>query len=196
MMNWGRCQVRTGIIVMVALLAAVFGVTEAVAAEGGGGWRPVYDLIMRWVNFAILVFVIVKFARRPLKNFLAGKGEEISAQIRDLDVEKNQLVERVRQTEKDLADSTGRLEEIKERIVQLGERRKQEIIAEAHQESLIIMENAKRKIEGRLNRAQSSLRAEMIDSAAELALERLPGIITAEDNQKLLQRYMAEAAVD
>jgi F-type H+-transporting ATPase subunit b len=181
---------------MVTLLAAVFGVTEAVAAEGGGGWRPVYDLVMRWVNFAILVFVIVKFARRPLKNFLAGKGEEISAQIRDLDVEKNQLVERVRQTEKDLADSTGRLEEIKERIVQLGERRKQEIIAEAEQESRIIMENAKRKIEGRLNRAQSSLRAEIIDAAADLALERLPGIITAEDNQKLLQRYMAEAAVD
>ena len=196
MMNWGRCQIRTGTIVMVTLLAAVFGVTEAVAAEGGGGWRPVYDLIMRWVNFAILVFVIVKFARRPLKNFLAGKGEEISAQIRDLDVEKNQLVERVRQTEKDLADSTGRLEEIKERIVQLGERRKQEIIAEAEQESRIIMENAKRKIEGRLNRAQSSLRAEIIDAAADLALERLPGIITAEDNQKLLQRYMAEAAVD
>lgn len=196
MMNRGRCRIRTGIVIMVALLAAVYGVTEAAAAEGGGSWRPTYDLIMRWVNFAILVFVIVKFARRPLKNFLSGKGEEISAQIRELDVEKNQLVERVRQAEKELEDSTSRLEEIKGRIVQLGERRKQEIIDEAHQESRIIMENAKRKIEGRLIRAQKSLRDEMIDSAAELALERLPGIITAEDNQKLLQRYMTEAAVD
>lgn len=196
MMNRGRCRIRTGIVIIVALLAAVYGVTEAAAAEGGGSWRPTYDLIMRWVNFAILVFVIVKFARRPLKNFLSGKGEEISAQIRELDVEKNQLVERVRQAEKELEDSTSRLEEIKGRIVQLGERRKQEIIDEAHQESRIIMENAKRKIEGRLIRAQKSLRDEMIDSAAELALERLPGIITAEDNQKLLQRYMTEAAVD
>jgi len=189
-----RCRTRTGIIVMVALLVVFSGVGEALAAEGSGGWRSTYDLVMRWVNFAILAFVIVKFARLPLKNFLSGKGQEISLQIRRLEDEKNQLVQRVRQAENELEDSTGRLLEIKERIVQSGERRKQEILAEAHQESQIIMENAKRKIEGRLLQAQSVLRAEMIDAAADLALEKLPGMVTAEDNQKLLQSYMAQAA--
>lgn len=189
-----RCRTRTGIIVMVALLVVFSGVGEALAAEGSGGWRSTYDLVMRWVNFAILAFVIVKFARLPLKNFLSGKGQEISLQIRRLEDEKNQLVQRVRQAENELGDSTGRLLEIKERIVQSGERRKQEILAEAHQESQIIMENAKRKIEGRLLQAQSVLRAEMIDAAADLALEKLPGMVTAEDNQKLLQSYMAQAA--
>ena len=191
-----RCRTRTGIIVMVALLIVFSGVGEALAAEGSGGWRSTYDLVMRWVNFAILAFVIVKFARLPLKNFLSGKGQEISIQIRRLEDEKNQLVERVRQAENELEDSTGRLIEIKERIVQSGERRKQEILAEAHQESQIIMENAKRKIEGRLLQAQSVLRAEMIDAAADLALEKLPGMVTAEDNQKLLQSYMAQAAAE
>lgn len=189
-----RCRTRTGIIVMVALLVVFSGVGEALAAEGSGGWRSTYDLVMRWVNFAILAFVIVKFARLPLKNFLSGKGQEISLQIRRLEDEKNQLVQRVRQAENELEDSTGRVLEIKERIVQSGERRKQEILAEAHQESQIIMENAKRKIEGRLLQAQSVLRAEMIDAAADLALEKLPGMVTAEDNQKLLQSYMAQAA--
>ena len=194
-MTFGRrCHIRAGTIVLVALLFTICGAAEAVGAESGGGWRATYDLIMRWVNFAILVFVIVKFARRPLKNFLSGKGEEISLQIRQLEDEKSQLVQRVRQAEKELEDNTARLDEIKERIVQLGERRKQEIIAEAQLESQIIMENAKRKIAGRLMRAQYTLRAEMVDAAADLALERLPAIITAEDNQNLLKRYMAEAA--
>ena len=191
-----RCRTRAGIIVMVALLIVFSGVGEALAAESSGGWRSTYDLVMRWVNFAILAFVIVKFARLPLKNFLSGKGQEISLQIRRLEDEKNQLVQRVRQAENELEDSTGRLLEIKERIVQSGERRKQEILAEAHQESQIIMENAKRKIEGRLLQAQSVLRAEMIDAAADLALEKLPGMVTAEDNQKLLQSYMAQAATE
>ena len=195
-----RCKVRnpirTGTIALIALLTIFFGVAEALAAESSGDWRSTYDLIMRWVNFAILVFVIVKFARLPLKNFLSGKGEEISLQIRELEDEKNQLLQQVRQAEKDLEDNTDRVREIKDRIVQLGERRKQEIIAEAHQESQIIMENARRKIEGRILQAQSSLREDMIDTAAEVALEKLPGIITAEDNQKLLQRYMARAASD
>lgn len=190
-----RCPIRAGIIFLVALLIFFSGVATALAAESSG-WRSTYDLIMRWVNFAILVFVIVKFARRPLQNFLSGKGKEISLQIQRLEEEKNQLVQRVRQAEKELEDNTGRLGEVRERIVQLGERRKQEIISEAHRESQIIMENAKRKIAGRLHQAQSTLRAEMIDTAADLALERLPGIVTAEDNQKLLQRYMARAGTE
>jgi F-type H+-transporting ATPase subunit b len=190
------CRIRAGVIVVVGLLIVFSGVGEALAAESSAGWRSTYDLVMRWVNFAILVFVIVKFARLPLKNFLSGKGQEISLQIRRLEDEKNQLVQRVRQAENELEDSTGRLAEIKERIVQSGERRKQEILAEAHQESQIIMANAKRKIEGRLIQAQSVLRAEMIDAAADLALEKLPGLVTAEDNQKLLQSYMAQAATD
>ncbi len=191
-----RCRHLTGIVVSITLLVFFSGVLEVFAAESSGGWRPTYDLVMRWVNFAILVFVIVKFARLPLKNFLSGKGKEISLKIQNLEEEKNQLVQRVRQAEKDLEDNSGRLDEVRERIVKMGERRKQEIINEAHQESKIIMANAKRKIAGRLRQAQSTLRAEMIDTAADLALEKLPGIVTAEDNQKLLQRYMARAGTD
>ncbi len=189
-------HIRAEIVFLVALLIFFSGVASAFAAESSSGWRPTYDLIMRWVNFAILVFVIVKFARLPLKNFLSGKGKEISRQIQRLEEEKNQLVQRVRQAEKELEDNTGRLEEIRARIVRLGERRKQELIDDAHQESQIIMENAKRKIQGRLLQAQSTLRAEMIDTAADLALEKLPGIVTAADNQKLLQQYMARAGTE
>lgn len=191
-----RCHIRTGIRLLVTILIFFTGSAVAFAAESNGGWRPTYDLIMRWANFAILVFVIIKFARRPLQKFLSGKGEEISHQIKSLEDEKNQLVERVRQAEMELEDSSGRMAELKERIVQMGERRKQEIIGEAHQESHNIMENAKRKNLGRLAQARNALRADMIDTAADLVLDQLPGIITAEDNQKLLQQYMAQAAID
>jgi len=189
-MSMIRCPIRWGISVLIALFVVFAGAAVAFAAESSGGWRTTYDLIMRWVNFAILVFVIVKFARRPLQNFLSGKGEEISLQIRSLEDEKNRLVERVRQAERELEDSAGRMTALKERIVKMGERRKQQIIAEAHQESQIIMENAKQKNEGQIAQAKNALRAEMIDAAADLVLERLPGVITAEDNQKLLQNYM------
>ena len=194
MTSMKRCHIRSGISVLFTLLFFFFWVTVALAAEGNGGWRSTYDLIMRWVNFAILVFVIVKFARRPLKKFLSSKGDEISIQIRSLEEEKNQLVERVRQAEKELDDSTGRITELKQRIVQMGERRKQEIIADAHHESQIIMENAKRKNVGRLAQARNSLRSEMIDAAADMVMNRLPDIITKEDNKKLLQKYMVQAA--
>ena len=32
---------------------------EAFAAEKTNNWRPTYDLVMRWVNFGIIVFLYI-----------------------------------------------------------------------------------------------------------------------------------------
>jgi F-type H+-transporting ATPase subunit b len=181
----------------ITVMAAVFlwtGTADALAADDGGGWRSVYDLIMRWVNFALLAFVIVKFARRPLKNFLDGKSKDIAVQIRGLEEEKEQLLQKVRDAQKDLETNAARLEEVKQRIVRMGERRKQEIIAEAQKESRIIMDSAQQKIEGQIIRARNTLRAEMVDAATEKAHKKLPGLVTADDNQKLLEQFLFQVA--
>lgn len=186
---------RADLIILTALLFLSAGAVEVLAADGGGGWRPTYDIIMKWVNFGILVLIFFKFARRPLKNFLSDKKNEISLQIKKLEDEKDRLHQRVREAETELEKNVVRLEELKERIVQMGERRKVEIIEDARQESRMLLESAKQKIEGRIIRARNRLRAEMIDAAAEVALEKLPGLVTEDDNQKLMEQFMARAVV-
>jgi F-type H+-transporting ATPase subunit b len=167
---------RASLIILTALFFLSTGVVEVLAAEGDGGWRPTYDIIMKWVNFGILAFIFFKFARRPLKNFLSDKKNEISLQI-----------------ETELEENVLRLEELKERIVQTGEKRKLEIIEDARQESRMIIESAKQKMEGRIIQARNRLRAEMIDAATEIALDKLPGLVTEDDNQKLLEQFMTHA---
>ena len=78
---------RAGLIILTVLFFLLAGAVEVLAAEGGGGWRPTYDIIMKWVNFGILAFIFFKFARRPLKNFLSDKKNEISLQIKKLEDE-------------------------------------------------------------------------------------------------------------
>ncbi len=185
---------RSALVALMALVFLLAAAVEVMAAEGGGGWRPTYDIIMKWLNFAILVFLFIKFARRPLKNFLSDKREEIALQIKTLADEKNRLQQRIREAKTELKESVVRLEELKERIVQMGERRKLEIIEDARQESRMIIESTKQKIEGRIILARNRLKAEMIDAAVEKALEQLPGIMTADDNQKLLEQFMVRAA--
>lgn len=184
---------RAGLIILTALFFLSAGAVEVLAAEGGGGWRPTYDIIMRWVNFGILAFIFFKFARRPLKNFLSDKKNEISLQIKQLEDEKDRLLQRVREAETEMEENVVRLEELKQRIVQTGERRKLEILEDARQESRMIIEGAKQKMEGRVIRARNRLRAEMIDAAAEMALDKLPGLVTEDDNRKLLEQFMATA---
>ena len=184
---------RAGLIILTALFFLSAGAVEVLAAEGGGGWRPTYDIIMRWVNFGILAFIFFKFARRPLKNFLSDKKNEISLQIKQLEDEKDRLLQRVREAETEMEENVVRLEELKQRIVQTGERRKLEILEDARQESRMIIEGAKQKMEGRVIRARNRLRAEMIDAAAEMALDKLPVLVTEDDNRKLLEQFMATA---
>ena len=184
---------RAGLIILTALFILSTGAVEVLAAEGGGGWRPTYDIIMKWVNFGILAFIFFKFARRPLKNFLSDKKNEISLQIKNLEDEKDRLLQRVREAETELEENVVRLEGLKNRIVQTGERRKLEIIEDARQESRMIIESSKQKMEGRIIQARDRLRAEMVDAAAEMALDKLPGLVTEDDNRKLLEQFMAHA---
>ena len=162
------------------------------AAEGAGGFRPTWDLIMRWANFIILVGVIVKFARRPLADFISGKQDEVAFELKRLEEQKNEASSRVKDVHTQLEDSRERFENIKASIIRQGEARKQEIIEQARNESQILLEGTRRKIDYRLQAAKYKLRSEMVDSAIELALEKLPQQITEEDNQKLLEKYLAE----
>jgi F-type H+-transporting ATPase subunit b len=184
---------RACLIILTAFFILSARAVEVLAADGGGGWRPTYDIIMKWVNFGILAFIFFKFVRRPLKNFLSDKKNEISLQIKKLEDEKDRLLQRVREAETEMEENVVRLEGLKERIVQMGERRKLEIIEDARQESRMIIESAKQKMEGRIIQARNRLRAEMIDAAAEMALDKLPGLVTEDDNRKLLEQFMAHA---
>lgn len=178
------CCLSTGFILVFILASG------ALAADQTGGWRPTYDLIMRWLNFVILALVLIKFARRPLIDFLTGKKKEIARNIQRMEEEKEQAALKVAEVHKKLEDSSIRFENLKERIIRQGERRKQAIIDEAHRESKILLEGAKRKIDSQMMQAQSTLRAEMIELAVNLAIERLPGHLTEEDNQKLLDQFL------
>jgi F-type H+-transporting ATPase subunit b len=180
--------------ISAALVLVIWLAPGALAADQTGGWRPTYDLVMRWLNFVILALVLIKFARRPLIDFLTGKKKEIARDIQRMEKEKEKAALKVAEVHKKLADSSIRFEELKERIIRQGEKRKRAIIAEAHRESEILLEGAKRKIDSQVLQAENTLRSEMIDMAVNAAIERLPGQLTENDNQKLLDQFLKSTA--
>jgi len=150
---------------------------------------------MRWVNFLILAFIIVKFARAPLVNFLRGETDRVAADIRSLEAEKEKALERVRETEAMLAASTARFEKITRRIVAEGQSKKQAIIDDAARESELMIAEARRKIAARFLAARETYRSELVDMAISLAMERLAQVITDADNEKMTARFVKSIAV-
>lgn len=164
------------------------------AADSAGDWRPVFDLVMRWVNFLILAFLLIKFSRVPIKNFLEGKKEEIAREIKELESEKEQMLLKIDENRKQIENSKERLSRLKKTIIAQGEKNKQKLIEDAEQESKILIESAEQKINYRIAEAREVLKAELVDEAIALAMKKLPEYITGQDNQKFINAFIENAA--
>ena len=119
---------------------------DALAAEKSSGWRPMYDLILRWINFGIIVFLIVKYGKTPIMNFLRGQKDKLAQEIDRLENEKEDAKAKIKETLKTVDESDVRFSELKDRIIRQGEKKKTEIIESAQNQSKLMLEDGKRRI--------------------------------------------------
>jgi F-type H+-transporting ATPase subunit b len=164
------------------------------AAEGAKNWRPTYDMVMSWVNFVILVVLLVKFLKTPIANFLHSQQENVAREIRQLEQQKEKVSGKIRDMMKALDDSETHFAELKTKIIKRGELEKQHIIQDAEQQSRLMMEMAKQKVAGRILQAKSEFKVQLVEQAIAIAEKKLPDMITADDNRRLVESYLAAAA--
>jgi F-type H+-transporting ATPase subunit b len=180
------------------ILAVVLGIlllgTEASAANNSEDWRPIFDLVMRWLNFGIIVFILVKYARTPIKDFLLSRREEVAREIEIVEKKKEAANKKIEEAARMLDESEVRFARVKERIIQEGETKKQKLIEDAKQESKILIESTRKKIDSQLLDAQKAFKSELVDAAISLAMKRLPDEITTEDNQNFTNQFLASAS--
>ena len=180
------------------ILAVVIGIlllgTEASAANNSDDWRPVFDLVMRWLNFGIIVFILIKYARTPIKDFLLSRREEVAREIEMVEEKKEAANKKIQDAARMLDESEVRFARVKERIIQEGETKKQKLIEDAKQESKILLESTMKKIDNQLLDAQRAFKSELVDMTISLAMKRLPDEITAEDNNNFTNQFLASAS--
>jgi F-type H+-transporting ATPase subunit b len=184
----------TGSWFLTCLIMLHLSAFEVLAADNPGDWRPIFDLVMRWINFLILAFLIIKFSRVPIKKFLAGKKQDIADEIGGLEAEKEEILRQIDESKKQLENSRERLAVLKKRIVTQGEKNRKMIIEAAEQESKILLQSAQQKVNSRIVEARQLLKSELIDSAITLATQLLPEKIREEDNQKFIDAFMSSAS--
>ena len=181
-------------IILISLLAGLLCVYfggQAFASEGADNWRHTYDLVMKWLNFGILAFVIYKFGKPPLMNFLHGQKDLLVHEIGSMENEKSLLDDKVKKIQDILDQGESYYTDLKERIVRQGEKRREELIEEARIQSKIMMEASKQKINNHIIQAKENFKAEMIDAAIDMASKKLPNKITDDDNQNFIDNYFA-----
>jgi len=180
------CKILFNCILLLHLTAFA-----ALAEQGGAeDWRPVYDIIMLWVNFIILAYLLYRYGRKPFLQFLQTQKLQVSESIQKVEGRKEKLLEQINETQSQMQESSERYEKLKQRIIEEGERTRQQIIDDARQQSKTMLEREKKNASQRLADARKNFMAELVDTAANLARNRLPEEITENDQDKLIDFYV------
>ena len=172
------------------MLVVLSTTTGALAAGEAPGWRPAYDLVMRWINFALLVFLLIKFGKGPVKNFLNARREEMARQIRKLETEKAVAEKEVDRAMAALTASDARMETLRKRLILEGERERDAIVEAARIHSRQMMTGAQSRARTRILEARAALRCEMVDLAMERVLATLPHQFTDQDDHRLADQFL------
>ena len=183
------------VIVTLAVLCLDGQLVFAAGEEAGGGWRPMYDRIMLCVNFLILVFILVKFLKNPLKNFFKNQRQTIIDEIDRLEKEKAATESALLDMENRVTAGDAQVQAIRKRLASEGETIKQKIIENAKQQSEYMMAAARKNINNHFLEAKKTFQAELIDLAINEASGKLSSAIDTKDHQRLINQFLSDLAV-
>ena len=178
-------------VVILGCVISFFSLCPDVFAEEEiSSGRKLWDNIMLWVNFGILVFVFMKFARKPLIDFLRGEGKKIEEDLKTVD-DKFKDAKAMMDLESDkFTGIDERMEEIKSSIIQMGIREKENLIEQAKASADKMIRDAKIYSQQRILAAKKALADEMVDAAISMVTDKLTKEISMDDDNKLFTQFL------
>jgi len=174
-------------LITAALTLAPALVWASEAAGEGEGHSPIYGLVMKFVNFAILAGILFHFLRKPVSQGLADRRETIKRELEEALQAKEEAEAKYREYQAKAANLEAEIRRLQDDFRAEGERQQARIIADAEAAAQAIRRQAESAASSEVKRAVDELRAEAADLAVRLAEELLAKAYTAEDQHKAVE---------
>lgn len=172
------------------LLSGLFilTLTSLAFASGGGEETPLWkEYMWKIINFLVLVFILFKFGKKPLQNFLKQRSETIAKTLQEAKAAREAAEKALREVEERLRTKDAEIEAILSAAKRSGEQERNAIIEEGSKLKEKILEQAKSNIEFELKNAKKVIKAEAVELAMELAEKKLREKLTKDEQEKLLE---------
>jgi len=163
----------------------------AFAAEGASHGSFMSSWGWRIINFSILVFVIVYFGGKHMREYFANRTKKIEGAI-----ENSQNA--IEEAKKSLAEIEGRVRNRQSEVDAIlcvarenGEREKARLIAEGRKVADEIVKQAEGRIALEVKKAKDAIRTEAASMAVQMAEELLKKNVTADDQKRMVDDYLA-----
>jgi F-type H+-transporting ATPase subunit b len=192
-----RYNVKNLLTFIPALMIILVMATVALASSEGGGhetqFEPIISMAMLWrvINFVILAAVLYKFMAQPLRDFFAGRREQILASLEEAKKSKEGAEARYNELTQRLVNRDQEFEEIRKNAIENAEKVKNQIIADAHDKARKMEEKARESIQQELKKAQESLKQEAAELALSMAEDKLVKEVTSSDQKRFMDEYIS-----
>ena len=162
------------------------------ASEGGADRSAdLLDLLYRWINFTLLVIILVVVLKKVnVKQYFVSRIEGIKKDLEDLKKQREAAEGKARDLENKLKAFEGERKEILAQYKAEGLAEKERILAEARDRAKQIVEQAEVSIQFEMQTAKEKLKEEVVALAAQRAEEIIAREMTDKDQDRLVNDFI------
>ena len=186
--KYGRIISMLGLCLALTLLF----IQGAGAAEPPSPGRKIWDTIMVFFNFGILVFLFIRYARKPLMAYLRGIREKIDNELGTVRDRLDQTTSARDAEAAKLENIDQHIQELQQSILDMAAREKEKIIEEGRLLADKMIKDAEAYASYKMASARKAIRDEMVDLAITMAQDRLARKMTEEDNRRLVEHFIRD----
>jgi len=137
------------------------------------------------VSFLLLLFILGKFAWKPMLNALNEREEKIRGALEEADRARTEAAEMIKQNEKNLARAEEEYRKLIGEGKALAEKLKEEMLSKARQQAQQTLTQAAEEIQRSVETAKQQLREEMADLAVKAAEKILEESLDGQKQKKI-----------
>lgn len=178
---------RTSLLGVVLLLASA-GLAHAAGVKTQAEINK--ETFFQAVNLAILIGVLVYFARGPVKAFFAERRSGIQSHLDEAASLLQEAEQRNADLQRKLVDLSTEVEGIKSAATARASDEAARILADAEASAERIRRDASAAVDQELRRAQTELRTEAADLAMQLAATKLQSEVGEADRDRLIDEFI------
>ena len=143
-------------------------------------------------TFLVLLFLLAKFAWRPLLKALEGRQEAIKRSLEDADKAKQELARLQQESTRIIDQARGDAEGILAKTRGDADRLREELKIRAKEEADTIIRNARQQIQMETRQALQQVRSEVADISVMIASKLLERNLVKEDNDRLINETLKQ----
>ncbi len=165
------------------------GVTPSLLWRAPGEPPP---FLASLINFGVLVFIVVKFGKKPLRDALVKRKDSIVRELEEAQRLREAAEKRLAQYESKLDKIHEDLDRIRKEFREQGELEKQRIVSEAKERRERMKRDAEVLLSQEVKQMRQELVIEVVGEATRFATELLSKEMTLGDHDRFAETFLSE----